>query len=268
MRRRGSLRRCFNLFPQFHASKLRECRLLEITTGQRKIRFFRKTVVACERPRKFRSASFWPVTVTGWPTIRRRARSSCPGASPHREAPIQGPGGYFLFSYCSAPSSCDRAGAPRSFEDETLAGRADPLSSRGRGHQKRGDHRNDRSSSRRSQSNRLKCNHHVNSSGQFIPPPYPFGVPEHSPGNLPLLTRPSQRLCDRDSRSGDPGADHHFCLRVTCTRPHQTWLDLRQVSASVPSNDFQTKVGSRQRCPQRPFADDCPKTSADSLISR
>ena len=123
-----------------------------------------------------------------------------------------------------APSSasCGRAGASIHCPPDTK----NPLDcasalfpSDGERHQKRGDHRNDRSTTQRSQPNRLKCNRHVKTSAQFIPHTLPFESPRKSTGNLPLATKSSRRFYDRDCRPGDP--DHRFCLHVTCEGPHQ-----------------------------------------------
>ena len=173
-------------------SSLRECTRLKITTGQRKIRFafFAKTVCwlggASEAP-------FSLVWAHCSSERARRAQSSCPGASPTRKRrrrargpspPLATPhtslvrlrrGVYVL---CTPNSPPDRTSAPL-------------LSVDGRGHQKRGDHRNDRSPAQRSQSNRLKCNRHVKATGQFIPHPSLFEIHFRTTGNLPFPAKPS-----------------------------------------------------------------------------
>ena len=92
-----------------------------------------------------------------------------------------------------APFSYGCAGASISSEDEAPAGLSvhPPThpSRWAKGHQKRGDHRNDRSSTQRSQSNRLKCDCHVKITGQFIPHSSLFDLPKHATANLPFPTR-------------------------------------------------------------------------------
>ena len=132
----------------------------------------------------------------------------------HPEAPMQGPSGpppptshrTSRHPRATAPERLHRSTSsegetPRWAEHPTLS---TPLGlPLGGGHQKRGDHRNDRSTAQRSQSNRLKRNRHVKTTGQFALRPFLFDFRKHTTDNLPPSAPPSQPCYDRDPRPGD-----------------------------------------------------------------
>lgn len=109
----------------------------------------------------------------------------------------------------------------------------------GEGHQKRGDHRNDRSTAQRSQPNRLKCNHHVKTTVQFIPHTIPFKSPKQPTANLPLPTKSPRRFYRTDCRLGDPGNPITAFASTSRAPVPIKRLDLRQVSASASFEQFQ-----------------------------
>ena len=102
---------------------------------------------------------------------------------------------------------------------------------------------NDRSTAQRSQPNRLKCNHHVTSTGQFIP----FGIPNHSARNLFFITNlPSSTLLrPRFSSRRYREPDHRFCLHVTCIpSPSKGWIFVGSALQPLLYN-FKTLVGGK-----------------------
>ena len=94
----------------------------EIKTGQRKIRFFSKDGCGL----RMRSELPFSHVLARYSDELCHRLPPCPilmsRSLTQPEAPVQGPTGYPLLSSCSAPSSCGRAGAPPSFEDESLVG--------------------------------------------------------------------------------------------------------------------------------------------------
>ena len=191
-------------------SKLRECSSTQKKyNGPAENPFLFLFLKTLRRLRGGPGVPFSPVWVRCSNKLGHRALSSCSGASPtpKRRCRVQRatlPAG--RVPHHPPAQSSQRPRPPNTKSPPDCAPTAlFPLDGGGR-HQKRGDHRNDRSTSQRSQPNRQKRNHHVKTCCQFIPRPSLFEIPKLTAANFPFSTNPSRPFCDRGFRPGDPGA--------------------------------------------------------------
>ena len=210
------------------------------------------------RPREFCSA---PVRARSNGRRGHRAQSSCPGTHPppRRQCRVQPPAIARCPRLCASPvhlhwSACQhpplhRPSPPlffrwtmRSIKRVVIIAMIDQPA-------------------RRSQPNRLKCNHHVTYHRPIHPSPnFSSDFPHPPPPNFPLFATPSRPPCIPDFLPAHPGTPiTAFASRSRASPPIKV-LDLRQLSASAPFEQFQNAdwrwatVSSKEVC--RPATDE------------